>query len=251
MHQEKIIKTGARFKDISLRRHHVPDRDDEKHHFAHRYENRNIPDYLTWSYNLRDDSLLFIGNRANFPGVEDYNFSTLVSRIKSCFRSQFTDAVFGFLSMVNNRPLPEGIYLCVNVPIKLKPGNDHYCKTSVVCHSRANTVTEMIFVVTPVKRNDNYNFFTEIKINGIAHADFTKLLKQHISPPDVKLTKKQHAILQALKNGKPAAEIAQTNGVGINSVYKINRKIMEKLSQFYEMEFKDAKEAAEYYFQSF
>nr|WP_322623097.1 hypothetical protein [uncultured Flavobacterium sp.] len=251
MQKDEMIKTGGRLKNITLRRQHLPERDNESHFFAARYENRVIPDYLSWSYNLRDDSLIFIGNRANFPGVEDYTFTSFIGRIKSCFRSQFTDAVFGYLNMINETTPPEGIYLAINVPIKLKPNVYHYCKVSVVAHGKGKTVTEIILIVNPVKRNANDNFYTEVKINGIANQALTTLLKKHISPPAIKLTQKQQAILQALIEGKHASEIAEAQGVVINSVYKINRKIMEKLSQFYEMEFKDAREAADYYFASY
>lgn len=251
MQQDEIMKTGARFKNIMQRRQHLPERDNEAHFFALRYENRVIPDYLSWSYNLRDDSLIFIGNRANFPGVEDYTFSSLIGRIKNCFRSQFTDTVFGYLNMMNDTTPPEGIYLAINVPIKLKPNVYHYCKVSVVGHGKGKTITELILIITPVKRNAPDNFYTEVKINGIANQALTSLLKKHISPPDIKLTQKQKVILQALIDGKHASEIAEAHGVVINSVYKINRKIMEKLSQFYELEFKDAKEAADYYYASY
>lgn len=234
-----------------LRRQHNPERDGEGHFFAQRYENRVIPDYLSWSYNLRDDSLMFIGNRANFPGVEDYTFSSLIGRVKACFRSQFTDSIFGYLAMMNDMTPPEGVYLAINVAIKLKPNVYHYCKVSVVAHGKGKTITEIILIITPVKRNATDNFNTEVKINGIANQALTTLLKKHISPPDIKLTQKQKAILQALIEGKHASEIAEVQGVVINSVYKINRKIMEKLAQFYEMEFKDAKEAADYYFASY
>lgn len=251
MQEEDINKNTTRFKDIRLRRQHLPERDNETHFFAARYENRVIPDYLSWSYNINNDSLIFIGNRANFPGVEDYTFSSFLSRIKSSFRSQFKDAVFGYLKMMNETTPPEGIYLAINVPVKLKPNVYHYCKVSVVTHGKGKTVTEMILIVNPVKRNAHDNFYTEVKINGIANQDLTAALKQHINPPGLKLTLKQKAILQALIDGKHASEIAETQGVVINAVYKINRKIIEKLSQFYEMDFKDAKEAADYYFASY
>lgn len=246
-----MIKSSGYLNNIPPKRQQIPEKETEIHSFALRYENRVIPDYLSWSYNLQHDSLIFIGNRANFPGVEDYTFSSLLGRIKSCFRSQFTDAVFGYLNMMDSNTPPEGIYLAINVPIKLKPNVYHYCKVSVVAHGKGKTITEIILIVNPVKRNVNDNFYTEIKINGIANPALTMLLKKHISAPCVKFTQKQRAILQALIEGKHASEIAEANGVVINSVYKINRKIMEKLSQFYEMEFKEAKEAADYYFASY
>ncbi|AWH83701.1 hypothetical protein HYN59_00585 [Flavobacterium album] len=217
-----------------------------------KYENKYIPEYFCWTYNIANSSFKFIGNPRSFSILCCYTPSQFLKKIKACFRSQFTDAAKGFHSMLTTGIiLTEGIYLSVVVPILFSDNKFWLCKITVIPVFRNRELSEFVLIVIPVKQYINSNITFSIIENGIHNPVLTSNLKKYINPPDIKLTKKQQFVLSASHKGLSASEIAGQLGVVVDSVYKINRRLMEKISDFFELTFKDAKEAGEYYYNSF
>jgi hypothetical protein len=220
--------------------------------FLRRYENKYIPEYLCWNYNVLSNSFKFIGNSTNFYNIEYYTPSIFLSKIKSCFRSQFIEAVKGFYSMLNNRIIPkEGAHLSIVIPIKLLHDKFLFCKVTIIPNFKQKEIYDFVVIVIPVQQYINSNIIFSILNNGDPDPGLTGHLKNHINPPGISLTKKQQFVLSELHKGLHAPEIAEQLGVVVDAVYKINRRLIEKISDFFELSFKDAKEASEYYYKSF
>lgn len=222
------------------------------HYSFHKYENKHIPEYLCWNYNVLDNSLKFIGNPHSFSSLRCYTASAFLKKIKSCFRSQFIDAAKGFYSMLTNGiVLKEGVYLSVVLPLKFPQGIFWLCKLTIIPVFKLKEIFEFVVIVIPIKDYYNSNITFSIFEDGVKDIILTNHLKKYINPPNINLTKKQQFVLEALCKGQQANEIAEQLGVVIDSIYKINRRLLEKISDFFELDFKDAKEASEYYYNSF
>ncbi len=220
--------------------------------FLRRYENRYIPEYLCWNYNVLSNSFKFIGNSNNFYNIQYYTPSVFLSKIKPCFRSQFIEAAKGFYCMLNSRIISKGaVHLSVVTPIKLLNDKFLFCKVTIIPNFQQKEIYDFVVIVIPVKQYVNSNIIFSVFNNGTPDPGLTSHLKNYIKPPDIALTKKQEFVLSALQAGLQSPEIAEQMGVVVDAVYKINRRLIEKISDFFELSFKDAKEAGEYYYKSF
>ena len=141
--------------------------------------------------------------------------------------------------------------LSVVLPFKIEPDLYYTTKITIVPHFVYKKIQGFVIKLIPIHPCESLNFNVFIACNGIYEKDNTIALKKQLLPPNIKFTLKQNAIVNYIQSGITATEIAFLEGKALNSIYKINRKILEKISKYYDIDFKEAKEAVSFYFNSF
>jgi len=219
--------------------------------FLSKYRNAYSLDYLVWSYSFIDQKFDVVSIRFPYNAINIKSEKLFISKIKPCFRSLFYNSVNGYIKLLKQGQFTSADELSMVVPFKIEPDLYYTTKITIIPHITQKKVHGFVIKLIPVSLYDASNYNALIVSNGVYKKDKTQSLKALLLPPAINLTSKQNKISNYIHSGLTTTEIASFQDKALNSVYKINRKIMEKISRYYEIDFKDAKEAVGFYFNSF
>lgn len=169
-------------------------------------------------------------------------------RIKPCFSDMFYNAVNNFLSLLTEGICRAESVLSMVLPFKTEPDIYYNSKISVLPCMKADKVIGIIIKLVPISLYKSTNLNLYISDNWFYNPDATALLKSRQQQPRVPFTATQKKIINYIQQGMSTQDIAEKEGRVIHSVYKLNRTILQKLSDFFEIEFANAREAVEFYF---
>lgn len=215
--------------------------------FFSRFQNDHIPDYLCWIYGIDDGDFVFVGNKRNYYVKSDITFCGLVSKIKLCFQSQFIDALICYFKLLQAAEVNTQNYLTISLPLRFGTGSCLYCKISIVPYVIGTVIYGFAIIVIPIKNYMTSKFHIELKNNGLVDEKLTLHIKNGIGPPNLKLTRKQLQVVAFTQRGWGAERTSKAMGCGTDAIYKINGRLIQKISDYYGIDFLTVKDAVDYY----
>lgn len=219
------------------------------------YTNRNIPDYIAWGLNTNSDMLEYIGVENNFFAAKNISLDAFMSLIHPAFISYYRDVFLGLLITSDNScEKTENFYLRMTIPIQADAHTDKYMtvKLTIVPLISEKIIYNVVFIVNFIKRYTNDCFeINVINQNGKQDNGLTENFKNYISPAELYLTEEQKRTAELIFKGYTSDMISVLLSKSIHSTYKINRRIIDKISEFYDFKFKNVNEAVEFHYKCF
>lgn len=219
--------------------------------FKQKYTNRVIPFYLAWHLDVASGAFQFIGNTSNFEQLNIASVEQLVKRVHPCFLDYYNQILNVFLK--NTRSFFSGISESINIqlllPIELNTGYTMF-KQVLVPHFENNKTKELIIINDPITKYNKEAFVVEVYVSGKYNKELTYKLKEQFKKP-IEFSKCQKRIVDLISKGMTSTEIANYLERSVPAVYKMNRKVLEKISEYYKIEFNNVKEAILFHYKNF
>lgn len=131
------------------------------------------------------------------------------------------------------------------LPMRLLHGNYYYVKQTVVPKILNKKLYALQFVNIPIKLYEVESYKLEVLTGTQVDKIKTSYIKDRMEPDgffSMEQIKTTELIYQGFTSGEIAAKLNKTR-----AAYKLNRKILEKISDFFEMEFDNVCQAVSFY----
>ncbi len=209
-----------------------------------------IPENLSWQLRLSDQKFDFIGHTQIFGGfahLRNISFINFIKLTKQPFMMRYADVLNYIISEYDT-------YNCdirceILLPIKLT-GNYHYVKQTITLIKSNKNLYGIQIVCIPVKDYNNEPFELEVYTNAQKNSLLTKKILENASPP-LHFTRQQLTNVNYIYHHFTCDAIASKEKKTKAAVHKLNRKILEKISAFFDFEFPNVNVAVQYLFKCF
>lgn len=213
-----------------------------------KFSNHNIPNYFAWHLNINDFKLSYIGNKNVCMNLRDLTLSSFKDKIHSSFQPYFTCILKEFFSEKHKGNFNDNKYLSFLFPFKLEGQTFKTTKFIIKPIVTNGVLTAFIIIVNPLEIYSNKHALNiEFYNNGIVEPRITIDFKKCIIEPHLDFTLEQRKTLELIESGLNCCEISEILCKSKHATFKINRRITDKISEFYEIEFKDSNEAVSFY----
>lgn len=213
-----------------------------------------IPENLSWQLDLSTGSFNFIGKTdsfGKFAHLKTINFHFFINLIKKCFIKTHIDLIENIVKVSLNKISSEQSRISFQALLPIKLSTEYYyVKQTIIPLYYKERLIALRFINIPIKKHSGEAYNIEGLLNYEYSEEISTLLKQQMPMPHI-LTKSQEKASKLIRKGLNAAEIAQLQEKTKAGVYKLNRKILETLTDFFEIEFENVQHAVNYYYQCF
>lgn len=210
-----------------------------------------IPYYSSWHYKVGGQTLNFIGNPRAYPNFTDVTLNYFFRLVKPCYVKAYQKILVSLIEEGGNF-FQEGLpnqHFNLLLPLKIE-GKFILSKHIMVPHIVEGTVVELVIINIQVKPYEGEPFIFEAHNSKGYDLHLTELLKKKICS-ELKFTARQTEMMKLINNGLSSAQIAKYLGKTTAAVHKMNRKLLNKISEYYGQDFINAKEAVAFHERSF
>lgn len=215
---------------------------------AENFCNRHIPNYYSWNLDLSNANFFYIGNDTICMNFRNLTIDLFKSKIHPSFNHILAAVITEFLDDKNKKLFDCWQYVSFSLPFKVY--NQEYFITQFTIKPLVTNgiITSFILIVNPLEKYSkkhalNLTFYT----NGMVDNAVTLLFKKCIGEPIYDFTAIQRKTLDLVYEEKNCSEISEILEKSKHATFKVNRRITDKISEFYNLEFKDIYEAAAFY----
>lgn len=204
---------------------------------------------IVWSYRRTNGEFRKLSPNFGYNNITQDNFKEFLLGIKPCFRNYFIDFLIAYFELTSS---PSGYESQRNhslrsfLPYRVNSKEYHYVTLHVVPQWRSQRITELYFVLIPLKKYDE----EIISMCALTHRKKDLALTKEIrrlTQVEKILTKEQNEVFECILKGLTSREIALALNKKHDNILKFNVRITARLSTFFEMGFESVKEAADYY----
>ncbi|MCX2682154.1 hypothetical protein OOZ15_19570 [Galbibacter sp. EGI 63066] len=183
----------------------------------------------------------YIGN-INTCNFAIQKLSCLIARV----RPPFVDPYKNLLNVIKKDSFAlkvknKYVYIKLVLPMRFEKDFVLTLQT-IVLHYEGMRLTDLILINQPICTYRKEPFEVELYVNNRQDVELASFLKSQLEPV-VRFSKKQERVIDLTLRGLDSHEIALMTDKSVPSVYKINRRILEKITDYYEMEFPDVRSA--------
>lgn len=206
----------------------------------------DLIDSIKMFYNLNRKELVFICQDSKYNNIQCANFMKL---IKPCFVDFFIETFnnfFNYIVLNSNEISNSKISIKFLMPLKLNVEEYIYSGLYLIPVFENSHIIGFQFIIIPIKKFEkeylSFNVYSE-KLRD------SKLLDEKlfsVTPPKL-FTDKQKLIVHYIEKGHHSSSIANILNLKTETIYKMNIRIKNILSDFFDIEFIDSKEAINYY----
>jgi hypothetical protein len=176
---------------------------------------------------------------------------SFIGLIKKCFVAIHIDLIEIIMDTSSNKIFFNGLPISFQILLPLKLSKEYYyVKQTIIPLFEKEKLTSLRFINIPIKKYNGELYHLECFINSEYSKKYSTYIKQNITPPQI-FTKEQKRAVDLIKQGFTASQIADMQKKTKAGVYKLNRKILEKLIDFFEIEFENVNKAVRYYYECF
>lgn len=242
-------------KDISLLfSSHKGISDLESLNEVHQFDTEFIPENLSWQLMLSDEKFRFIGKTEIFglyAHLINISFLEFIKLNKLSFLQTHIDLLKYIITVYPtqqylNRKL---INFEILLPLKLTD-QYYYVKQTITPLRTPNIIYGLQFVNIPIKKYDNEPYKINVLINYKKDHYLTKNIIEKLDAPKI-FTRQELKTIDYIRRKLSAEEISIQENKTKAAVYKLNRKILEKISLFFDMEFANVSIAVQFFSECF
>ena len=209
-----------------------------------------IPENLSWKLYIKEESFKFIGSINTFGDyayLKNITYLRFLRLTKECFRQVQQDVIRWLLYYGNHH---KGIVYC-DLLLPMKINESYMLVKQTICKLKLDKeVHGLLFVNVPVKQYDDEPIDIQVGVNYKNSKSLMNEVYDFIHHPNI-FSKQQLQNVRYIHQNLTSDEIAVCQDKTKAAIYKLNRKILEILSNFFDIEFKSANEAVEFYYKCF
>ncbi|RAV27456.1 hypothetical protein [Sinomicrobium soli] len=207
-----------------------------------------VPENLTWILYLEERKFEFIGNTATFQHLENISFLYFIKLVPEYFLNSYLRSVAAFISLYTQRPYFAGkdMHLRILLSMRLRKEEEYYVKQTIFPVMRSGKLRALQFVNIPVKHYESDDYKIELLNSGAIDHLKTSYIRKKITPEGF-FSEEQVQVAVLIRQGFTSGEIAAALGKTKAAVYKLNRRILEKISNCFEIEFCNVHEAVSFF----
>lgn len=214
-----------------------------------------VPENLSWQLILADEKFRFIGKTEIFgpyAHLINISFIEFIKLIKQPFLQTHIDLLQYILTIYPNQKnlIQNPITFETLLPLKLAKEGYYYVKQSITPLRINNAMYGLQFVNIPIKKYNNEAYKIEVLFNYKKDEHLSKSIIEKLATPNI-FTKQEIKNLENIRKKLSAEEIATLQNKTKAAVYKLNRKILEKISLFFDIEFTTVSEATQFFYECF
>lgn len=213
-----------------------------------------IPENLSWQLMLADEKFRFIGKTEIFglyAHLINISFLEFIKLIKQPFLQTHIDLLQYILTKYPNQQNLIRNHIAFEILLPLKLAEEYYYVKQSITPLRINNVMYGLqFVNIPIKKYNNEPYKIEVLFNYKKDEQLSKNIVEKLASPNI-FTKQENSNLENIIQKLSAEEIATLQNKTKAAVYKLNRKILEKISSFFDIEFTNVSEAAQFFCECF
>ncbi|MEE1896971.1 hypothetical protein V1389_01395 [Flavobacterium rakeshii] len=213
-----------------------------------------IPENLTWILNLSTQDFSFIGKTEPFgpyAHLINITFNNFIELTKNCFiytQLELIDYIVLKYPKLHN-PAVNRPSLELLIPMRLT--NEYfYVKQLIQPKTEHEIITALQIVNIPIKKYDNEPFRMVAFNNNRFCQQLYNEVQDHIKPPKL-FTRQQLKNIVMIDNKLNSEQMAAKQNKTRAAIYKLNRKILETISNHFEIEFTTVAEAVNYFYQCY
>lgn len=227
----------------------------EVQHQTNQFDTEFIPENLSWQLILADERFRFIGKTEIFglyAHLINISFLEFIKLIKQPFLQTHIDLLQYILTIYPNQQnlIRNHITFETLLPLKLAEEGYYYVKQSITPLRINNAMYGLQFVNIPIKKYNNEPYKIEVLFNYKKDENLSKNIIEKLAAPNI-FTKQEIKNLENIRKKLSAEEIATLQNKTKAAVYKLNRKILEKISLFFDIEFTTVSEATHFFCECF
>ncbi len=224
-------------------------------HFIVKTLDKNfIPENLSWQLNLTDKKFKFIGKTEVFgiyAHLLNITFNDFIKLTKKPFDITQLDLINYIINLYPRHYDSEKNLLQIELLIPLKLTSDTYYVKQIITPLRSNKGIHGIqFVNIPIKKFNNDPLHFDVLFNYSRNECVKNKLVQDLSIRKL-FTRQQISNIYHIHNKLTSSDIATLENKSKAAIYKLNRKILEKISIYLDIEFKTVAEAVQFFFECF
>ena len=208
-----------------------------------------VPENLTWILHLEDRRFEFVGSTSTFGHLKNILFIHFIKLVPKYFMDDYLKGVGAFVSLFS----PNGLYnvnvhtqLHLLIPMRLLEDQYFYVKQTISPKLKGNKLVAIQIVNISIKRYEEENYNIMMHTHGRVDWALTKIIKRKMAPPSF-FSIEQKKTIELICEGYTSGEIAFKLNKTKAAVYKLNRKILEKISNYFEIEFNNVHQAVTFY----
>jgi DNA-binding CsgD family transcriptional regulator len=210
-----------------------------------------IIDILIWKYNVHNNKFKLISSNFGYTGITNSLFKSFLNSIKPCFLDYFTDflaSYIKFLTLRENIKNYSRYQFQSFVPIKLDSEGYYFSTLYIIPEITETKGLELHFLLIPLKRHTDEPITFNVLRDSKKDDTLTRQLKSRIGLSLEKiLTREQIDIFNLLLRGYSYKKTAFYLNKKPDNILKYNRRINNRLSSHFDIDFNSATDAAKYY----
>ena len=214
-----------------------------------------VPENLSWIINLHSEQFAFNGSTPHFGvfgHLRNIGFHDFVRLVKPCFIEShlllieyiITYCTGEQVGIVKNKSFQ------ILLPMRLSHTQYYYVKQTIVPKFSGTQLYALQLINIPIKYYDKECYSVEVCDRGDLDVHLSAYMLEKLGSPKL-FTGEQLSTVKLIKEGLTSSEIAMRRFKTKAAVYKLNRKIIEKISEYFDMEFSNVHEAVHFYFDCF
>lgn len=211
-----------------------------------------VPENLTWIVNLSDARFQFIGSTppfGTFGHLRNISFLDFIKLTKPCFLQNhinLIELIVNYFS-TNDHNRSKNLRFQVLLPIRLSDKcYYHYVKQTITPRFIDSRLYALQFVNIPIKCYSTESYTIEVFNNEELDAALTAGIIKKMDIPQL-FTEEQINAVKLIYKGLTSNEIAEIQFKTRAAVYKLNRKILERVSDYFDMSFNNVYDAVRFY----
>ncbi|RAV27459.1 hypothetical protein [Sinomicrobium soli] len=207
-----------------------------------------IPENLTWILYLEDRRFEFLGTTSIFNHLERITFVNFVRLVPPYFVNSYLKGIGSFLALYMDRECnPEkNMQLQMLIPMKLDGGDYYYVKQTVFPKKKNRRLYALQLVNIPIKKYEKDFYKLEVLTSGMPDHLKTSYIKRRMAIHNL-FSREQVRTISLIQEGLTSGEIAEKLNKTKAAAYKLNRRILEKISDCFEIEFDNVYQAVNFY----
>ncbi|MDO5978128.1 hypothetical protein [Flavivirga spongiicola] len=211
--------------------------------------NSFIFDVLVWSLDIKTNNFRQISSNFDYNAISTCNFKNFLLAIKPCFQSYFVDYFVDYFNVLIENKNKINISDCrfqSFLPVKLKQNKYFFANLCIIPEVQNNKIVELFFVITPLKEYQNEVLNFGILKGRKKDELLTNQINNQVYAENL-FTKEQVEIFNLLVLGYSSSRISEILNKKKDNILKYNIRIKDKLASFFNIDFNNVKEAANYY----
>ena len=213
-----------------------------------RYSNNSIPGYYAWNLDIINSELKYIGDCNVCINLHQITVKSFKEKIHPSFQQNFTCIVKEFFLEKNKGFFNNNRYVSFKIPFKLEGNSFKSSKLTIKPIFTNHVLSSFILIINPIEEySAKHTLNLEVFNNGVLEQAESFMFRNCIQEPICDFTNEQQKTLDLIEEGCNCCEISELLSKSKHATFKINRRITEKISEFYNLDFKDIYEAVKFY----
>jgi len=212
------------------------------------FGNHGLLNLLVYIYDIQTNEFNLNSSDFGYQNFTNTNLKVFFNSIKPCFRNYFIEYFASYIQFLTeniNKNSNSEYSLQSFLPIKLKKDEYYFVTLYIIPEVVDYKIVELYFILLPLKVYNNEIIIVNVLKDFKNDYCNTCRVRNRIQLEDI-LTEEQTKIANLIWNGYSSKKIADKLNKKHNNILKYNIRIKDRLSDFFNVKFDNAKEAIYY-----